>query len=158
MDPILSHESSPHSRPHCHTIHFNTTSTITHCLQLSDQHSVSMVSSLPWVQHSCPSHHSSPDYLTKHYGHQILQSMGFLTIVFFMLLFVSHRTVLKHPEPNSFPHGHRPWFETETWNYRSSACFFDEFPRRIQNEFSNPLKKNPIPRANSQRFLHCTSH
>ena len=51
MDPILSHESSLHSRPHCHTIHFNT-STITHCLQLSDQHSVSMVSSLPWVQHS----------------------------------------------------------------------------------------------------------
>jgi hypothetical protein len=111
MVPILSHESGPHSRPHCHTIHFNTTSTITHCLQLADQHSVSTVSSLPWVQHSCPSHHSSPHYLTKHYEHQTLQSMGFLTTVFFILLLVSHRTVLKHPEPNSFPHGHRPWFE-----------------------------------------------
>jgi hypothetical protein len=110
MDPILSHESRPHSRPHCHTNHFNKKSTITHCLQRSEQHSASMVSSLPWVQHSCPSH-SSPDYLTKHYEHQILRSMGFFTIVFFMILFVSHRSVLKHPEHNSFPHGQRPWFE-----------------------------------------------
>ena len=111
MDPILSHESGPHSHPHYHTIHFNMTSTITHCLQLADQHSVSTVSSLPRVQNSCPSHHSSPDYLIKHYEHQILQSMGFLTTFFFIFLFVSHRTVLKNPEPNSFPNGQRPWFE-----------------------------------------------
>jgi hypothetical protein len=48
-------------------------------------------------------------------------------------------------------------WEAETWNCRSSACFIDEFPRRIQNEFSNPLMKDPIPRANSHWFLHCTS-